>query len=114
MEKLIHEETVAHQDRLLKDLLLGFVKLHILHHANISPIFGQEFRNELKRHGYEMSFGTLYPMFHSLVEHGYLKMDKKNVEGKIRKYYAITAKGKNLLAMGKAKAKELTDELFES
>ncbi len=61
-----------------------------------------------------MSFGTLYPTFHSLVEHGYLKMNGKNVGGKIRKYYVITAKGRDLLKGGKAKAKELTDELFES
>lgn len=50
-------------DRFLKDLLVGFVKLHILHHANQSPIAGQGFRNELSRHGYEMLFGTLYPKF---------------------------------------------------
>ncbi len=98
-------------DRLLKDLLLGFVKLHILHHADQSPIFGQGFRNELKRHGYEMSFGTLYPMFHSLVRQGYLKMTKQTVAGKIRKYYVITSKGKRVLKEGKSKAKELTDEL---
>lgn len=102
------------EDRLLKDLFLGFVKLHILHHASVSPIFGQEFRDELRRHGYEMSFGTLYPMFHSLVKQGYLKANGKNVGGKIRKYYVITQKGKSLLKEGKVKAKELTDELFES
>lgn len=102
------------EDKFLKDLILGFVKLHILHHASISPVFGQEFRNELKRHGYELSFGTLYPTFHSLVERGYLRMEKKIVDGKIRKYHVITQKGRNLLREGRAKAKELTDELFES
>lgn len=61
-----------------------------------------------------MSFGTLYPMFHSLVKQGYLKVDVKNVDGKIRKYYAITREGEELLKEGKAKAKELTDELFET
>ncbi len=100
-------------DLLLKDLLLGFVKLLILHHANESPIFGQEFRDELKRHGYEMSFGTLYPTFHSMVESGYLKMEKRNVGGKIRKYYSITTKGKHVLKEGKIKAKELTNKLLE-
>ncbi len=102
------------KDQLLKDLLLGFVRLHILHHASTEPIFGQEFRNELRVHGYELSFGTLYPMFHSLVHQGYLKMRERVVGGKVRKYYIITAKGRTLLKEGKAKAKELTDELFDS
>lgn len=101
------------QDQLLKDLLLGFVKLHILHHASTEAVFGQEFRNELRRHGYELSFGTLYPMFHSLVHQGYLTMNRKTVGGKIRKYYRITPKGSRLLSEGKAKARELTEELFE-
>ena len=101
-------------DRQLKDLLLGSVKLHILHHANRSPNFGQELRDKLKRHGYEMSFGTLYSMFHSLVQQGYLKMTEQTVAGKIRKYYAITPKGRGVLTEGKLKAKELTAELFES
>ncbi len=102
------------QDRLLKDILLGFIKVHILHHANKSPIFGQSFHDELKRHGYEISFGTLYPTFHSLVHQGYLKMNKQKVDGRIRKYYTITTKGKRLLQEGKIKAKQLTDELFET
>jgi PadR family transcriptional regulator, regulatory protein PadR len=67
----------------------------------------------LKRHGYEISFGTLYPIFHRLEENGLLVSKMKNVNGKIRKYYTITKKGNKVLNEARIKAKELVDELFE-
>jgi PadR family transcriptional regulator PadR len=100
-------------DDLIRDFLLGFIKLHILYHANKEPIYGQEFQDELKRHGYDMSFGTLYPIFHKLQQKGYLKLKEVNVKGKIRKYYSVTKKGSKVLEESKLKIKELFDELFE-
>lgn len=101
------------KDKLLRDLLLGFVKVHILHHADKEPIFGQEFHEELKRHGYDLSFGTLYPIFHKLEAEGYLKSKKENINGKVRRYYSITASGKKLLEKAKLQANELVKELYE-
>ncbi len=100
-------------NELIHNFLLGFIKLHILYHAQKEPIFGQEFKKELKRHGYDISFGTLYPIFHKLENKGYLKSKQENVNGKIRKYYFITKKGERILKQSKNKAKELFDELFE-
>jgi PadR family transcriptional regulator, regulatory protein PadR len=100
------------KDKLLTDLLLGFIKVHILYHAQKEKIFGQEFQDELERHGYHVSFGTLYPIFHKLEEEKYLKSIKINVNGKVRRYYQITFKGKKILEKAKKQAKELSDELF--
>jgi len=96
-----------------RDFFLGFIKIHVLHHAAKEPVYGQEFSEELKRHGYEVSFGTLYPIFHKLEQKGLLAVRNKNVHGKIRKYYSITERGMNLLEDARTKAKELVDELFE-
>ncbi len=101
------------EDKLIKDLLLGFIKVHILYHADKEPIFGQEFQEELHRHGYDVSFGTLYPIFHKLEQQGYLQSTKKNVNGKVRRYYTITENGKTILEKARLQAKELVDELFE-
>jgi len=101
------------EDKLLKDLLLGFIKVHILYHANKEQIFGQEFYEELHRHGYTISYGTLYPIFHKLEEQGYLKSTNENVNGKVRRYYSITVNGRKILEKAKAQAKELVDELYE-
>ena len=100
-------------EQTLRDFFLGFIKIHILYHAAKEPIYGQEFSEELKRHGYEISFGTLYPILHKLEEKGLLKKITKKVNGKIRKYYKITKKGSDVLNEAKMKAKELVDELFE-
>lgn len=49
-----------------KDLYAGLIRLHVLHHAAIEPIFGLGIIEELRRHGYELSPGTLYPLLHGL------------------------------------------------
>lgn len=101
------------EDKLLKDLFLGFIKVHILHHADKEKIFGQEFSQELLKHGFQISYGTLYPILHKLEEQGYLKSENENVNGKVRRYYSITKSGKKILAKAKLQAKELVEELYE-
>lgn len=101
-------------DQTFRDFFLGFIKIHILHHAANEPIYGQEFAEELNRHGYKISYGTLYPLFHRLEQKGFLNATSRNINGKIRKYYDITEAGKNVLNEAKLKAKELVDELFEN
>ena len=101
------------EDKLLKDLFLGFIKVHILHHANKEQIYGQEFYEEIQLHGYQTSYGTLYPIFHKLEEQGYLKSANKNVNGKVRRYYNITARGRKILEKAKTQAKELVEEFYE-
>ncbi|OHD20821.1 MAG: PadR family transcriptional regulator [Spirochaetes bacterium GWD1_27_9] len=100
-------------DKILRDFFIGFIKIHILHHAKKEKIYGQEFQKELKKHGYDVSFGTLYPIFHKLCENGLLTLENANVSGKIRKYYSITPKGNELLEQSKIQIKELFEELME-
>ena len=42
-----------------RTLYTGLIRLHILHHAAEGPIFGQAMIDELGRHGYRLSAGTL-------------------------------------------------------
>ncbi len=100
-------------NELAREFLLGFIKIHILHHASKEKIYGKEFHEELNRHGYDMSFGTIYPVFHRLEKNGYLLSEQIKVNGKIRKYYTITEKGKKVLRHTKEKTRELFDELSE-
>ena len=62
------------QDR---DLYSGLIRLHVLHHAAEQPIFGLGMVEELARHGYRISPGTLYPLLHGLEEKGYLRSTEK-------------------------------------
>ncbi len=99
------------EDQVLRKLFLGFIQIHILHHAKEKPVFGQFMLEELKEHGYEVSPGTLYPIFHNLEKAGHLTMESKIHNGKVRKYYSITKKGETVLEQAKEKIKELTGEL---
>lgn len=95
------------------DLYGGLIRLHILHHASREPVFGLGIIEELARHGYRLSAGTLYPMLHSLEEVGYLRSTSRVVVGRMRRNYRITAKGRKALAAAKDKVTELFGELFE-
>lgn len=96
-----------------REFLLGFVRIHILYHASKQPIFGVEIAEELTRHGYSISPGTLYPILHRLEKEGYLERSSKVVNGRVRKYYQATAEGKLVLEQSKRKIRELVTEVIE-
>jgi PadR family transcriptional regulator PadR len=98
---------------MLRDFFLGFVKIHILHHAEDEPVYGLALIAELARHGYELSPGTLYPLLHSLQADGYLEPEERLIGGRIRKYYSITDAGRRVLEETKPKIAELVDEVLE-
>ena len=100
-------------DDLLKHFFGGFVRLHILHHAIIEPIYGIEMIEELGRHGYKLSPGTLYPILHGLAKSGYLTSEDEVVDGKRRKNYRATSKGEKLLRDAREKLRELFREVVE-
>jgi PadR family transcriptional regulator len=98
---------------MLRDFFLGFVKIHVLHHAAREPVYGLALIEELARHGYELSAGTLYPVLHSLEAAGYLQRQDRVVGGKIRKYYFATDEGRAALDEARSKIRELVDEVLE-
>src|ERR671916_452273 len=98
---------------MLRDFFLGFVKVHILHHAAQEPLYGLAMIDELRRHGYEVSPGTLYPILHVLEADGYLAREDRVVGGKVRKYYTITPSGQVALDEARAKIAELVNEVIE-
>ncbi|WP_071394857.1 PadR family transcriptional regulator [Bacillus tuaregi] len=99
------------EDKVLRKLFLGFIHIHILHHAKEHPIFGAWMLEELKEHGYDISSGTLYPILHHMEEDGLLVRENRNVDGKIRKYYTTTEKGNLVLDEARKKAYELFKEI---
>ncbi|NPV90627.1 MAG: PadR family transcriptional regulator [Firmicutes bacterium] len=98
---------------MLRNLFLGFIRIHILYHASKEPIYGLEIIEELGRHGYKTSPGTIYPILHDLTEKGYLDCSPVNVEGKIRKYYSISESGRGVLQECRVKIRELAGEIYE-
>jgi PadR family transcriptional regulator PadR len=96
-----------------QDLLVGLIRLHVLHHAADGDIYGQWIMEELARHGYRLSPGTLYPMLHALEKKGYLRSRTKRNGRSVRRLYRATREGGKALDAAKEKLKELVGELFD-
>ena len=58
-----------------REILLGFWKAHILHHADEGPVVGDWILQELRRHGYDISPGTLYPLLARMEGNGWLRSE---------------------------------------
>lgn len=96
-----------------KDLYSGLIRLHVLHHACEGKIFGLDMIEELGRHGYKMSPGTMYPILHSLENRGYLKSSAFRSGRVGRRVYKATPSGRKALKSAKQKVRELFGELIE-
>ena len=98
-------------DTILREFFLGFVRIHILHHAAEEGVYGLGMIEELARHGYSLSPGTIYPLLHSMERAGYLTCEQRHVKGRPRKYYTITPRGHEVLTEAQRKIGELTGEV---
>lgn len=98
----------AHQD-----LYIGLVRLHVLHHAAEEPIFGLGIMQELGRHGYKLVPGTIYPLLHGMERRGWLRAEKRLVDGHYRKFYTATAAGRKALQQARSYVRELFEEMCE-
>ncbi len=96
-----------------RELFSGLIRLHVLHHACQEPIFGLGMIEELARHGYRLSPGTLYPLLDGLEKKGLLRSSRRLADGRFRRVYRATPAGRKALKMAKQRVKELFGELFE-
>ena len=97
----------------MREIDLAFIKLHILYHAAKEEVYGVGLVEELSRHGYQLSFGTLYPTLAKMVRMGLLTFEARTVNKKQRKYYRITPAGLKELEKVKTKITELYKEVIE-
>ena len=95
-----------------KEILLGFWKIHILHHAAGGPVVGQWMLRELRGHGYDVSPGTLYPMLKRMEEQGWLRSETDPGRGpKAPRRYYLSDKGRAVLDLVGEQLDELRREL---
>lgn len=96
-----------------QDLLSGLIRLHVLHHAAEGELYGQWMIEELARHGYKLSPGTLYPMLRSMEKKGYLVSEERRVGRTTRRLYRATPLGREALELARGKVRELFGEMIE-
>lgn len=99
---------------LSRNLFLGFVKLHIVYPADREPVYGLWLIEELARHAYELSSGTLCPALHNLEDEGLLTSEDPIIGGKRRRCYVSTGRGRNALNEAQKRAVELLEEIRDA
>jgi DNA-binding PadR family transcriptional regulator len=97
---------------MIKNIYNGFIRIHILYHATKEKICGIEIMQELRRHGYHISPGTLYPILHAMNDDRLLITHAEIKDGKRRIYYKATKKGEKTLNSTRKKIKELYHEVI--
>lgn len=96
---------------LQREILLGFWKVHILHHAVSGPVVGRWMLQELRRHGYEVSPGTLYPLLHRMERLGWLRCEVEAGGGpRAKRSFYATQRGKEVLTTALGQLNELITE----
>jgi DNA-binding PadR family transcriptional regulator len=95
-----------------RTLYSGLIRLHILHHAAEKPLYGVWIAEELSRHGYKLSAGTLYPILHALERKGYLCSHVKRNGKASRRVYTATPLGRKALRTARKRVQELFGEMF--
>lgn len=96
-----------------REFVLGFIKIHVLYHAGKDGFCGVDMMDELKRHGYRIGPGTLYPILHKMQDNGYLKSEKTVENGRMKIYYRITPKGRSALENTRQQIDELVSEVLD-
>ena len=98
------------RDPVIREFLLGFWKIHILHHAEEGGVYGQWMLEELHRHGYRLSPGTLYPLLARMANRGWLKATEPATPRGPR-IYRITPEGSKVLKRLRTSLQELQQEV---
>ena len=97
-------------DPIVREFLLTFWKIHILHHAEEQGVYGHWMLEELHRHGYRLSPGTLYPLLARMARRGWLRSSEPKGLRAAR-VYRITPSGAEVLKRLRASLAELQHEV---
>lgn len=92
--------------------LKGSIGLLLLHLLSRGEMYGYEILQEASRrsaNAFEFKEGTLYPALHQLEKKGQIKSEWRTAaNGRERKYYALTAKGRKAAAEYEKQWRHLT------
>jgi DNA-binding PadR family transcriptional regulator len=97
---------------LVQDFTRGAVQVHVMHHACEGDVHGAGLIEELARHGYRLSPGTVYPMLHRLESAGLLTSHEVIADRRQRRVYRATPAGKKAFAECRRSISELAQEVL--
>jgi PadR family transcriptional regulator PadR len=92
----------------------GSTEILILSLLARHPMYGYEISQQLKQQSggyFEMKEGLLYPALHRMQQNGWLASEWRSVDGRRRKYYALTSAGQSVLGEQAAEWKTFLEAL---
>jgi PadR family transcriptional regulator len=99
-----------------REFLKGSISLLLLNLLSRGDLYGYEILQETSRrsaNAFELKEGTLYPALHQLEKKGFLKSEWRTAEnGRERKYYSLTAKGKKAAREYERQWQDLTGAIY--
>jgi DNA-binding PadR family transcriptional regulator len=100
------------RDPIVREFLLAFWKIHVLHHAEEDGVYGQWMLEELQRHGHRLSPGTLYPLLNRMARRGWLRSADPETP-KAPRVYRLTPAGRQVLNRLRRSLDELYREVAD-
>lgn len=98
--------------KVLREFLRGAAQVHVLHHAAEGGVHGAWLSAELRRHGYDISPGTLYPLLHRMERSGLLISHEEVAAGRALRIYTATPAGRDELDLLRVAVAELAGEVL--
>ena len=99
-----------------RQFLKGSISLLLLHLLSRGEMYGYEILQEASRrsaNAFEFKEGTLYPALHQLEKRGEIKSEWRTAEnGRERKYYSLTPKGRKTAANYEKQWQHLTGAIM--
>lgn len=98
----------------LDQMRKGSTEILILSLLVERPMYGYEISQLLERRSggyFEMKEGLLYPALHRMQQNGWLTSEWRKVEGRRRKYYALTPLGREILGAQAAEWKNFLEAM---
>ena len=96
-----------------REFLRGFVKLYTLWRASKGGVHGAQIREDMEALGFRLSPGTLYPTLHKLLREKDVIVSSHVINGRVRKQYRLTPKGRRELKEVRERLKVLVTEVFK-
>ena len=97
-----------------KGLMAGSGTMLVLSLLEGGDMYGYQMIEELSRRSndlFQMKEGTLYPILHGLEAERLVTVREKEADGRVRKYYRITKKGRRTLEEKKAAWKYFAEQV---
>ncbi len=95
-----------------RTIMRGLLKICILSCASEGELYGLGLMQRMRRCGFAVSPGTLYPNLETLLQEGDLVRKAKVINGKRRIVYRLSPKGRKELRETRAKLETLNRQIF--